>query len=32
MLANKAKKKKTDLRELSKWVEQKRKLEKKSDE
>jgi hypothetical protein len=32
MLAKKAVKKKKDLRELSKWVELKRKLEKKSDE
>ena len=32
MLAKKEHKKKTDLRELSKWVEQKRKLEKKNDE
>jgi hypothetical protein len=30
MLAKKAAKKKTDLRELSKWVDMKRKLEKKS--
>ena len=32
MLAKKEHKKKKDLRELSKWVEQKRKLQKKSDE
>ena len=32
MLAKKEHKKKTDLRELSKWVEQKRKLQNKTDE
>jgi hypothetical protein len=32
MLAKKGQKKKTDLRELSKWVDMKRKLEKKSGE